>query len=67
MEISHTNFTKVTWVVLVEVDTVVVLATGVTTTTGMLSVLSHTTMTVAHVASKLSGLAQSGWLSLRRF
>ncbi|KAH3669500.1 hypothetical protein OGAPHI_001621 [Ogataea philodendri] len=48
VEISHTNFTKVTWVVFVQVGSVVVLTTGHTSTTGMLSVLSNTTLTGRH-------------------
>ena len=42
--------------VLVEVDSVVVLATGVTATSGMLSVLADAAVTVRHVATKLPGL-----------
>lgn len=48
--------------ILVKVDAMVVLATGVTTTTGMLAVLSNTTMAVTHMAPQLSCLAESGWL-----
>jgi hypothetical protein len=36
VEVPHTNFTEVTWMVLVHVGTVVVLTTGKTTTTGVL-------------------------------
>ena len=56
METSHTNLTEVTRVVLVKVDSVVMLTTGLTTTTGMLSVLAYTTVTVRDVTSSLSGL-----------
>jgi len=59
---SHTNLTEVTWVILVEVDSVMVLATSVTPTTGMLTVLSDTTVTVTHVSSELSCLTKSSWL-----
>lgn len=45
VEVPHTDFTEVTRVVLVEVGAVVVLTTGHTTTTGMLTVLSDTTVT----------------------
>lgn len=45
MEVSHTDFTEVTRMVLVHVGTVVVLTTSKTTTTGMLSVLAYTTVT----------------------
>jgi hypothetical protein len=44
VEMAHTDFTKVTGMVLVEVGTVVVLTTGHTTTTGVLAVLSYTTV-----------------------
>ena len=37
VKVPHTNLTEVTWVVLVHVGAVVVLATGKTATTGMLS------------------------------
>ena len=47
---THTYLTEVTRVVFVEVDAVVVLATGVTVTTGVLAVLSDTTMTARDVA-----------------
>lgn len=40
VEMSHTNFTEVTWMVFVEVDSVMVHATSVTTTSGMLTVLA---------------------------
>ena len=40
VEVAHTNFTKVTRMVLVHVDTVMVLTTSKTTTTRMLSVLT---------------------------
>lgn len=40
MEVSHTQLAEVTGMVLVHVDSVVVHATGITTTTRMLAVLS---------------------------
>ncbi len=46
VESPHTNLTEVTGVILVEVDPMVMLTTGLTTTTGMLSVLTDTTVTV---------------------
>ena len=45
MEVSHADLSEVTWMVLVDVGAVVVLATGHTTTTGMLPVLADTTVT----------------------
>lgn len=62
VEVSHTNFTEVTGMVLVHVGSVVVLTTGKTTTTGMLSVLSDTTMTGRDVAAVLAGLREAGRL-----
>ena len=44
-EVSHTTLTEVTRMVLVEVDSVVMLTTGITVTTWMLTVLTDTTMT----------------------
>lgn len=51
MEVAHTNLTEVTGMVLVDVGSVVVLTTGHTTTTGMLSVLANTTVTGRDVAT----------------
>ena len=51
MEAPHTDLTEVTRVVLVEVGPVVVLATGHTTTTRVLAVLSDTTVTGRHMAA----------------
>lgn len=42
MEVAHTQLTEVTGMVLVHVDAMVVHATSVTATTGMLTVLSYT-------------------------
>jgi hypothetical protein len=51
VEMAHTDFTKVTGMVLVEVGTVVVLTTGHTTTTRGLAVLADTTVTGGNVAA----------------
>lgn len=45
VEVSHTNLTEVTRVVLVHVGSVVVLTTGLTTSTRVLSVLTDSTLT----------------------
>lgn len=45
VEVSHTNLTEVTWMVLIQVGSVVVLTTSHTSTTGMLSVLTDSTVT----------------------
>ncbi len=46
--------------VFIEVDSVMVLTTSVTATSGMLSVLANTTVTMGHVASELPGLLLVG-------
>lgn len=51
VEVTHTNLTEVTGVVLVDVGAVVVLTTGHTATTGALAVLSDTTVTGGHMAA----------------
>ena len=45
VEISHADLSEVTWMVFVEIGAVVMLATGHTTTTRMLSVLADTSVT----------------------
>jgi hypothetical protein len=49
--VPHTDLTEVTGMVLVEIGTVVVLTTGHTTTTGVLTVLSDTTVTGGHMTA----------------
>lgn len=53
VEVSHTNLTEVTRMVLVDVRSVVVLTTGHTTTTGMLAVLADTTVTGRDVTTAI--------------
>jgi hypothetical protein len=60
VEVPHTNLTKVTRMVLVQVGTVVVLTTGQTTTTGVLAVLADTTLTGRDVTAVLAGFGGSG-------
>ena len=45
VEMTHTDFTKVTWMVHVHVDSMMMLTTSQTTTTWMLPVLAYTTVT----------------------
>jgi hypothetical protein len=59
MEVSHTDLTEITRVVLVEVDSVMVLTTGLTTTSWMLAMLADTTMTHADMTSEASSLLQT--------
>ncbi len=47
---------KVTRMVLVKVDSVMVLTSSITATTRMLAVLTNTTVSVGHMASELPGL-----------
>ena len=60
LTVPHTNLTEVTRMVLVDVGSVVVLTTSHTTTTGMLPVLSDTSVTGGDVTAVLAGVAQSG-------
>ena len=69
VEVSHSNLSKVTRMVFVEVDSVVMLATSVSATSRMLPVLSNSSVTVGHVSSQLPGLllgcGHSGTLLLK--
>ena len=56
VEVPHSNLSEVSGMILVKVDSVVMLATSVSTTSGVLPVLSDPTMTVGHVSSQLPGL-----------
>jgi hypothetical protein len=60
LTVPHTNLSEVTGVVLVDVGPVVVLTTSHTTTSGMLPVLSDTSVTGGDVTAVLAGVAQSG-------
>jgi hypothetical protein len=51
---AHTNLTKVTWMVFVHKNTVVVLTTGVTSTTRVGTVLTDTTVPRGNVTTLLS-------------
>merc|ERR1719383_692025 len=52
----HSDFAEVTGMVFVEVDSVMMLTTGVTATTGMLAVLADAAMAMADVTAQLSRL-----------
>ena len=54
VELTHTNLSEVTRVIFVHEDTVVVLSSGVTATTRMLTVLSDTTVSHRDVAALLA-------------
>ena len=53
---ASSYLSEVSWMVFVEVDPVMVLTSGVTASTRMLTVLANTTVTMGHVAAKLTGL-----------
>jgi hypothetical protein len=55
-----TYLSEVAGMVLVEVDSVMVLSTSVTTTSRVLSVLADTAVTVRDVATELPGLLLVG-------
>lgn len=61
VEVTHTDLSEVSRVVLVHVGAVVVLTTGKTATTGMLPVLADTTVSGRDVASQLASLGGVGW------
>lgn len=56
VEVPHTDFTKVTRVILVHVGSVVMLATGKTATTGVLPVLADTSMTGGDVTAAVANV-----------
>ncbi|XP_077702885.1 regulator of G-protein signaling 22 isoform X9 [Canis aureus] len=58
---SHTDFSKVTWVIFVEVDPVMMHATSITPASWVLPVFADAAVAMAHVAPKFPGLPQSGW------
>jgi len=60
MELAHTNLTEVTRVIFIHKNSVVMLSSGVTATTGVLSVLSDTSVTGGDVSSLLTVLVASG-------
>ena len=60
VKVSHTDLTEVTWMVLVKIDSVMMLTTGETSSTWMLSVLTNSSVTVGDLASHLSCLPQMG-------
>ena len=51
MVVSHADFAKVTGMIFVQVRPMVMLSTGQTTTTGVLSMLSYTAVPVRDVTA----------------
>jgi len=60
VEVPHADLTEVTGMVLVQVGAVVVLTTGHTTTTRVLSVLADTSLTGGNMSAVLSCLGEPG-------
>merc|ERR1719446_197406 len=60
VEIAHTHLTEVTRVILVEGNSVHVLATGVSATGGVLAVLADTAVTAVHATALLPVLLLVG-------
>merc|ERR1719229_413366 len=56
VEVPHSDLSEVPGVVLVKVDPVVVLTTGVSATSGVLPVLPDPAVAMGHVSSQLPGL-----------
>ena len=54
------HLSEVSRMVFVEIDSVMVLTSGVTATSGMLSVFADSAVTVGHVTAKLPGLLLVG-------
>merc|ERR1719430_2879157 len=59
VEVSHTDLSEISWMVFVEVNSVVMLTTGVSATSGVLPVLPDPTMSVGDMSSQLAGLLLS--------
>lgn len=66
VEVTHTDLTEVAGMVTVHVDAVMVHTTGKTTTSGMLAVLSNTTVTGRNVSALLAIFLIVGGLSTIR-
>jgi len=54
VKVTHTDLAKVTWMVFIKVDTMMMLTAGITATARVLSVFSYTTVPVAYVTTHLS-------------
>jgi len=63
MEMPHSDFAKVSGMVLVHVRAVMVQATSKTTTTGMLAMLANTSMACGDMAAFLAILVKASGLS----
>ncbi len=57
VEISHTNLSEVTWMVLVHVGTVMMLTSSKTTSTGILAVLADTSVTGGNMSAAVKNVS----------
>ena len=57
VEISHSDLSKVTWMVFVQVRSVVMLTTSKTTATWMLAMLAYTTVSGRDMAATVGRLS----------
>jgi len=64
VEVPHANLSEVSGMILVKVDSVVMLATSVSATSGVLPVLADPAMPVRDVSSQLPGLLLASGHSL---
>ena len=60
VQVAHADLSEVTGMVLVEVDTMVMLTTGVTATAGMLAVLADTTVAAEGGTALVAALFEAG-------
>jgi hypothetical protein len=61
MKLTHTDFTEVTRVILIEEDSVVMLTSSITTSTRVTTVLSDTTVTGRYVTALFPVFRETGW------
>ena len=60
MEIPHANLSEVAGMIFIEVDSVMMLATRVSSASGMLAVFAHAAMAMGDVTTELPGLLLVG-------
>lgn len=61
VELTHTNLSEVTRVIFIHHNAVVVLTSSITTSTGVTTVLSNTSVSGRDVSALLTVLAKTGW------
>ena len=65
VEVTHADFAKVSGMEAIQVGAMMVLPTGHTTTTGMLAMLAHTTMTGGDMTALLTILLVTSSLEMK--